>query len=333
MTDKVVGMMDSAYFVGRRELLEWLNSTLSLNLQKIEETASGAVACQLMDALFPGSVPMSKVNWEAKHDFQFVPNYKLLQKAFKRHAVSRHIDVPKLIRGKYQDNLEFMQWFKAFFESQAAPEDYDPVQARARGRGGRQAGANLKRSSQNAAPRTTAAPRPRTSGASQARVAAVSTNKENRARPSRESAGAASKARIEAAEQQLREKTERCEQLESIVEGLEGEREFYYSKLLAIEALMQSTEAELPEGEAGDLVRNLIRRSFGIMYDASEEEAEAPSAPAAPEAPEAPADAVEAPAEVAAVCATVAEEPAEAAVAAAEASEAPVVAAEPLPVA
>ena len=133
-----------------------------------------------------------------------------------------------------------------------------------------------------------------------------------------------------AAEQQLREKTERCEQLESIVEGLEGEREFYYSKLLAIEALMQSTEAELPEGEAGDLVRNLIRRSFGIMYDASEEEAEAPSAPAAPEAP---ADAVEAPAEVAAVCATVAEEPAEAAVAAAEASEAPVVAAEPLPVA
>jgi len=36
-----IGMMDPAYFVGRRQILEWLNSTFSMSLTKIEQTASG----------------------------------------------------------------------------------------------------------------------------------------------------------------------------------------------------------------------------------------------------------------------------------------------------
>lgn len=32
-----IGMMDSAYFVGRSEILAWINSTLQLNLSKVEE--------------------------------------------------------------------------------------------------------------------------------------------------------------------------------------------------------------------------------------------------------------------------------------------------------
>lgn len=32
-----IGIMDSAYFVGRSEILSWINSTLHLNLSKVEE--------------------------------------------------------------------------------------------------------------------------------------------------------------------------------------------------------------------------------------------------------------------------------------------------------
>ena len=49
-----IGMMDGAFFVGRKEIMDWINETLSLNLSKVEETASGAVACQLLDIMYPG---------------------------------------------------------------------------------------------------------------------------------------------------------------------------------------------------------------------------------------------------------------------------------------
>lgn len=132
-------MMDTAYFVGRVELLDFFNNLLDLQLSKIEQTASGAVACQLTEYIFPGSIPMTKVNWEAKSDYEFVNNYKLLQKAFSKHKVQRHVDVDKLIRAKYQDNLEFCQWLKAFYDqSGVVRDDYDAQAVRAKGKGGKQ---------------------------------------------------------------------------------------------------------------------------------------------------------------------------------------------------
>jgi len=132
-------MMDGAYFTSRKEILDFFNSLLSMNLSKIEQTASGAVACQLMDYMFPGSIPMKRINWEAKSDFQFIENYKLLQAAFTKKKVQKMVDVDRLIRGKYQDNLEHCQWLKAFFEhaSSDSREDYDALARRQMGKGGK----------------------------------------------------------------------------------------------------------------------------------------------------------------------------------------------------
>ena len=100
--DNAIGMMDDAYFVGKSTLLTFFNELLDLNLTKIEQTATGAVACQLTDYIFPGSIPLSRINWEARSDYEYVSNYKLLQAAFAKHSVKRYVDVGKLIRAKYQ---------------------------------------------------------------------------------------------------------------------------------------------------------------------------------------------------------------------------------------
>ena len=143
-----IGMMDPAFFVGRRAIIDWLNSSFLLNLSKIEETASGAVACQILDSIWPGEMPMSRVRWDARSPHEFIENYKLLQAMLEKKGVDKHIEVrrrglggaaanaraharsgltqprarpplrrslappqvDKLMRAKYQDNLENMQW-------------------------------------------------------------------------------------------------------------------------------------------------------------------------------------------------------------------------------
>lgn len=60
-----------------------------------------------MDCLYPNTFPFARVKWQAKFEHEFVENYKILQNAFDKNGVKRHIDVNKLVKAKYQDNLEF----------------------------------------------------------------------------------------------------------------------------------------------------------------------------------------------------------------------------------
>jgi RP/EB family microtubule-associated protein len=79
MSGDTIGMMEGAFFVGRGELLSWANETFGLSLTKVEQCATGALYCQIIDAVFPGTISMAKVRWGAKHDYEFVENYKILQ--------------------------------------------------------------------------------------------------------------------------------------------------------------------------------------------------------------------------------------------------------------
>lgn len=73
---------------------------------------------------------MGKVKWNAKHDYEYVENYKVLQQAFLKNDIKRYIDVDKLIKAKYQDNLEFLQWMKRFFDIKYNGSGYDPLTRR-----------------------------------------------------------------------------------------------------------------------------------------------------------------------------------------------------------
>lgn len=131
-----MGMMDKCYFTGKSDLLNWLNSYFHLNVSRIEDCASGAIYCQIADAVYYYQVPMKNVNWGVKHDFQYLHNYKLLQQVFGKVNQPKYIDINKLIKGKYQDNLEFLQWMKGLFdESGAIDRDYDAIGRRSLGKG------------------------------------------------------------------------------------------------------------------------------------------------------------------------------------------------------
>ncbi|XP_060793922.1 microtubule-associated protein RP/EB family member 1b isoform X2 [Neoarius graeffei] len=116
--------------LSRHDMLAWINESLQMNLTKIELLCSGAAYCQFMDMLFPGCVPLKKVKFSAKLEHEYIHNFKLLQAGFKRMGVDKIIPVDKLIKGKFQDNFEFVQWFKKFFDANYDGKEYDPVEAR-----------------------------------------------------------------------------------------------------------------------------------------------------------------------------------------------------------
>jgi hypothetical protein len=113
-----IGMMEGAFFVSKAAVLKWVNNVLNTSFTKVEDCANGAAYCRVIAALYPNTVSVKRINDNAKLEYEFLNNYKILQKAFDDCAIQKHIDVGKLMRGKFQDNLEFLQWLKSFYEKQ-----------------------------------------------------------------------------------------------------------------------------------------------------------------------------------------------------------------------
>lgn len=54
---------------------------------------TGAVYAQIVDCCFPGEVAVSKLNWKARLEWEFTNNFKVLQQAFQKLKVAKHVEV------------------------------------------------------------------------------------------------------------------------------------------------------------------------------------------------------------------------------------------------
>ncbi|KAL6562961.1 hypothetical protein OROHE_005548 [Orobanche hederae] len=95
---------DSAYFVAGSKILAWINSTLHLNLSKVED---GLHSVHHIDDL----------NFDVRNNNEMIQNYNVLQDFTNKMKITKcfgdeHIEVNRLIKGRTLDNLEFMQWMR-----------------------------------------------------------------------------------------------------------------------------------------------------------------------------------------------------------------------------
>ncbi|CAL8293091.1 unnamed protein product [Boreogadus saida] len=210
--------------LSRHDMLAWVNDSLLLMYTKIEQLCSGAAYCQFMDMLFPGCVLLKKVKFQAKLEHEFIHNFKVLQATFKRMSVDKIIPVEKLVKGKFQDNFEFVQWFKKFFDANYDGKEYDPLQARQ----GQEISAPP-----NPGPQRTSPTIPKNMPTLQ-RV-------QHTAPPMRKNP---SLSRNGASDAEMLELNQQLMELKLTVDGLEKERDFYFSKLRDIELICQEHESE-----------------------------------------------------------------------------------------
>merc|ERR1719436_619570 len=199
--------------------------------------------------LFPGAVNLKKVKFNTKLEHEYINNFKVLQNSFKSCAVDKIIPVDRLVKGRFQDNFEFIQWFKKFFDANYGGQEYDALAMR----GGEQVGSSSKpkpgggRPAMSSRPKRSPAGGARTGGPP-ARTAPPAARPTGRAT---NGAGGASAAQLEELNGQVME-------MKLTVEGLEKERDFYFAKLRDVEVLCQENE-----GVGGDCVKKQI---LDILY-------------------------------------------------------------------
>ncbi|KAG7465737.1 hypothetical protein MATL_G00156710 [Megalops atlanticus] len=213
--------------LSRHDMLAWVNDSLQLSYTKIEQLCSGAAYCQFMDMLFPGCVLLKKVKFQARLEHEYIHNFKVLQAAFKRMSVDKIIPVEKLVKGKFQDNFEFVQWFKKFFDANYDGKEYDPLLARQ--------GQDMTPAPNPGLPQRTSPTVPKNMPTPQRALNSTPSTGMRKNPPMARNGG--SDAEIMELNQQLME-------LKLTVDGLEKERDFYFSKLRDIELICQEHENE-----------------------------------------------------------------------------------------
>ncbi|KAG0141148.1 hypothetical protein CROQUDRAFT_664230 [Cronartium quercuum f. sp. fusiforme G11] len=238
----------------RAELIAWVNDLLQINYTKIEQCGSGAAYAQIIDSIY-NDVPLSRIKMNANQEYEYVNNFKVLQSVFKKHQIDKPIPVTALIKCKMQDNLEFMQWLKKYWDMHFPGGEYDAV-ARRRGAPAdpnpliAAPAAALKASTNGARSAGTTKRAPVASGALGIRAG------------SRTGGSAASNREIEQLTNQL-------DEFKLSLEGLEKERDFYFNKLRDIEILI-GARAELKDGTVSEVELDNLKQMQAILYSTEE---------------------------------------------------------------
>ena len=209
-----------------------------------------------MDMLFSNSLPLKKVKFRTQLEHEYIQNFKLVQGAFKKVGCDKEIPIGRLVKARFQDNFEFLQWFKKFFDSNYDGHSYNALEARGNislGTGNPSPGSHLSSSSQSfgnparaaAKPTVRAAPivrhSPKTTTTAQSSnnnlIGGVGATGGGIARPTRNGIGQMNGTKITELETKLNQMT-------ISAESLERERDFYYNKLRDIEIICQSDDSE-----------------------------------------------------------------------------------------
>ncbi|OJJ51664.1 hypothetical protein ASPZODRAFT_127778 [Penicilliopsis zonata CBS 506.65] len=206
-------------------------------------------------------VPMARVKFNVNTEYAYLQNFKILQNIFSRHQVDKPVPVEMLTKCKMQDNLEFLQWTKRYWDQHYPGGEYDAV-ARRKASGAPPASGSRSGASSASATRRGTTP------------TVVPGSARGPRGPSAHRAGEATPSNVLALQNQI------AEQKEAIA-GLEKERDFYFSKLRDIELLLQSAIEADPELESHE--DSYIKHIQGILYS-TEEGFEIPDAEAEAEA-------------------------------------------------
>lgn len=251
--------------LSRHDMLAWVNDCLQSQFGKIEELCTGAAYCQFMDMLFPGSLPLKKVKIQTQLEHEYIGNFKILQASFKRMNVDKVLVVDKLVKGRFQDNFEFLQWFKKFFDANYDGGEYDALMVRggvAMGAGGAKAprgggtgnfrGSGNVRTPPRTASKTDVRTPPRAdvrmtpkNGSTPARPAKSASPLANGAKktPARVSMSKPNPRLDDVVTAQIEDLSQQILDMKLSIEGLEKERDFYFGKLRDIEVITQENEA------------------------------------------------------------------------------------------
>ena len=180
-----------------------------------------------------------------------------MQKAFDKNGITRHIEVTKLVKAKYQDNLEIMQWLKRYFDINYNGEPYDAV--------GRRKGQDLyyigsgNKPTKGKGPSVVAPTSKRTFNAPSTSSGAPKKFSKPAASGMGGGAGSASQGK------KIQELEGEIAELKLTSDTLEKERDFYFGKLRDIEVLLQAHQSEgIP------VVDNVLK----ILYATEDEKVE-----------------------------------------------------------